>query len=356
VIPLRRASLAFAVSVAIAASAFTPFTVTVAAANPVPPFRIAQVVTATPPKFVPPSFGALVPYQQPAGAQNPVIAYRHGQLIHVLPASVVQPFVGKVSSIQPPAVTPFRYGRLAVPVPVPVVPPSVGRVLAAPETPAPANPVPGLRVGQLIERAPQTPVRAGHSPFPFVSAEPAAPANPVISVRIGQLISVPPPPLPRTGYGAVVPYQESAPANPVIAMRVGQWVGAGIPPVIGVYGYQKFPWVSAEIPPAVVDISGGDDAPRKRRKPKPLVDIYQEIQRTIHALITGESDVVTHPIVRADAATVEVRQVDRALDRLLALARDQRIHSERIEQIQHDLRVYQQWLLDQDDEDWELFL
>jgi hypothetical protein len=107
--------------------------------------------------------------------------------------------------------------------------------------------------------------------------------------------------------------------------------------------------------PTTSVIYGGDDAPRTRRKPKPLHDIYQDIQQTIHALSVGEP-AVTLPAVSSDAPTVEARQVDRAMDRLLALARDQRIYSEHIEQLQRDLRTYQQWLIEEDDAEWEWFL
>jgi len=108
--------------------------------------------------------------------------------------------------------------------------------------------------------------------------------------------------------------------------------------------------------PTAVSETGGDDAPRKHRKPKPLKDIYRDIQQTIHALSVGEPEAVALPSVSSDASTVEARQVDRAMDRLVALARDQRIYSEKIEQLQRDLRAYQQWLLDEDDADWEWFL
>jgi hypothetical protein len=110
--------------------------------------------------------------------------------------------------------------------------------------------------------------------------------------------------------------------------------------------------------PSTSVIYGGDDAPRKRRKPKPLPDIYQDIQRTISQLVSGETETVaaTAPTISSDAPTVAARQVDRAMGRLLALARDQRIYSEKIEQIQRDLRTYQQWLIEEDDAEWEWFL
>lgn len=98
-------------------------------------------------------------------------------------------------------------------------------------------------------------------------------------------------------------------------------------------------------------IYGGDDAPRKRRKPKPLRDIYAEIQQTIHAL---SAEIL--PAISSDAPTVEARQVDRAMDRLVTLARERQAYTAQVQQIKRDLAAYQQWLLNEDDAEWEWFL
>jgi hypothetical protein len=105
-------------------------------------------------------------------------------------------------------------------------------------------------------------------------------------------------------------------------------------------------------------VRGGDDAPRKRRKPKPLEDIYRDIQATIHALIAGEPEIATAPlpVVSSDAPTVLERKVDKAMGRLLGLAQQQQVYTERIQQLQQELDAYHQWLLDEDEAEWEWFL
>ena len=112
-------------------------------------------------------------------------------------------------------------------------------------------------------------------------------------------------------------------------------------------------------PPATSVIYGGDDAPRKRKKHKPRADIYRDIQDTIHALVEGEPEAVpvdTATVASSDASTALERQVDRAMARLVALSQERQQLAARVTALQREIASYQQWLLDEDEADWEWFL
>jgi hypothetical protein len=74
-------------------------------------------------------------------------------------------------------------------------------------------------------------------------------ALPVITFRMGQ-------PLLENPQAWVVPqYQHfpywvtSAPARPVIFYRMGQWISQDVLPLVGIHGYQAFPYFNANAAP-----------------------------------------------------------------------------------------------------------
>lgn len=116
----------------------------------------------------------------------------------------------------------------------------------------------------------------------------------------------------------------------------------------GLFAYQT----SAEVAEPVILI-GGDDAPRKRRRRKERHDLFQEIEKTVYALLHPEPSVP-----RPEAEPVHVGRVDdrarRAVDELLVLAQGQHDLLQRAAALRMELgeiEAAHNRMLEQDEED-----
>jgi hypothetical protein len=81
-----------------------------------------------------------------------------------------------------------------------------------------------------------------------------APASPVIPIRIGQWVSDDTGPLVGVqGYQEFPYWRATVASAPVIAYRMGQWISDETAPLVGIHGYQAFPWTNNEVTLIPVD-------------------------------------------------------------------------------------------------------
>jgi hypothetical protein len=278
VIPVRTASMVFPAWHAVAYSRHHSYASVEQPATPVIPIRTRPLseLTVVPP-IVQPAYGKLIPFSS-AQSSAPVIPFRIGTIPIDTPPAIVPARFHRFPYFEQPA-TPipgFRYGRPTLADPVALVAPRVFQFPYFQQVVASANPVIPFRKGQWIGEAVQPLVGIhGFMASPFVSTA-AAPANPVIPILTRQLSEltveaklIPPqvsrrisfiaPPAPviaiRTrrlveldDVPRPIPPRYIAffipplPANPVIPYRRGQWLSDAVAPLVGIQGYQEFPW------------------------------------------------------------------------------------------------------------------
>lgn len=116
----------------------------------------------------------------------------------------------------------------------------------------------------------------------------------------------------------------------------------------GLFAYQT----SAEVAEPVILI-GGDDAPRKRRRRKERHDLFQEIEKTVYALLHPEPANTERAAEPVPAGGVDDR-ARRAVDELLVLAQGQHDLLQRAAALRAEIReleAAQQRAIEQDDED-----
>lgn len=116
----------------------------------------------------------------------------------------------------------------------------------------------------------------------------------------------------------------------------------------GLFAYQT----TADVAEPVILI-GGDDAPRKRRRRKERHDLFQEIEKTVYALLHPEPSDTERVAEPAPAGGVDDR-ARRAVDELLVLAQGQHDLLQRAAALRTELKQIEEArarMLEQDEED-----
>jgi hypothetical protein len=251
-IPFRYGMIAAALAVATGFPAFQEYGVTIAAANPVIPYRTTEFIdTESYAVPIASQYGRVMPFVPSVPSANPVIGYRIGQASKIDPSLLVVPQRGPVPAPQP----------YAVPAPrIVSVPPAESLTLPVSRyTPFPfvsvsvatANAVIPPRITSPFPETPTDLIRAAFYEFPYF-APTIAPANAVIPIRtrpLGELRE-----LAATEYPAFRPYSYTdtvveATANPVIPIRIGQLPSDAVAPLVGIQGYQRFPFTNNSVTP-----------------------------------------------------------------------------------------------------------
>jgi hypothetical protein len=288
VVPFRYGMMAATMAVAIGFPSFQDFGVTIAAANPVIPYRTTDFIETTPPAVpIASQYGRVMPFAATVASANPVIGYRYGQASLIEPSVPVVPQRGPVPSPQPYAVpaprivsvppaeslilpvsryTPFPFVSVAIDPANPVIPYRLGQPLAS-EPPAnvpsqyisfpfvsvavdPANPVIPPRITSPFPETSPDLIRAAFYQFPYL-APTVAPANaviPIVTRTLSELREQ-----TATTYPAFTPYSytdTALAANPVVPYRMGQWIGDASPDAFVPPRYQPFPYWQGVVDPA----------------------------------------------------------------------------------------------------------
>jgi hypothetical protein len=183
--------------------------VSVAAANPVVPYRYGRGVVLEPEPLNP---SQIRPVPAPPLLSNPVPSLR-----------VASSLVSEDTALNPSSFFKFPFVSVSV---------------------ATANPVISYRYGQ----------GQGVAVEPFVASQirrvPPAPlpVSPVIPVRIGQWVGDQVEPLfVRPQYFEIPP---APTAQALIPTRIGQWIGDAFAPLVGIQGYQRFPYTGVQEAPS----------------------------------------------------------------------------------------------------------
>lgn len=90
--------------------------------------------------------------------------------------------------------------------------------------------------------------------------------------------------------------------------------------------------------PAVI-LYGGDDAPRKRRKRRERDDFFQQIERTIHALLHPVEATPMAGAASPDAAA-DIGNLEREYQALVGLAQESHESLQALGQIRRDIDAY----------------